>query len=459
MAKYKSVFKRVMCHKGFRLPSGNLFSTQDQTSFLMTAMFGNNPSAVIASMGVGVAYQKVEAILVDVFSGLIDKAELYRAIRGHMAFYETVANEVKTDGDFTGEVVKMIEELYVTGRQNNTAATHHENRLTTVVDAWIKTRTAVDKLPPPQQFTLASHPTAVDALTSDISEFNIGPADQPAWPPAFFNENEIVLLSKPDLRHVLFGRDMNSTATLPKLPYTGGPPLNTRAYLCCLALQNYNRDSKWRLTLTPVANFTNPRQRWDWSDASNGGSRICWTVKALFKNCIDSFQMGKTFCIGLATPWFGSPWASIPRADGPQNTTGLSQHQIWSNFCPRMGFAIVLHEHADGLELIIFDASSNYPHIKNSSQMKGNKMAIFGFRNLVRTTAEKAVKEAGGRLVRGWHGGKVSLADGDDGSTADSVQLASEWIRQLIVAGRNGEDPLSVDDDTWAQWGFDPVEM
>ncbi|KAL2878488.1 hypothetical protein SGCOL_006198 [Colletotrichum sp. CLE4] len=111
--------------------------------------------------------------------------------------------------------------------------------------------------------------------------------------------------------------------------------------------------------------------------------------------------------------------------------------------------------YADGLELIIFDPISRYAHVKNNPQVKANLSGLYGFRQSIRDNTEAAVQSAGGRLIRGWYGGKLEMpADG-----ADSVQLASEWIRLLVLAGGHGQDPLAVDGEKRNQWGFEEVQI
>ncbi|TEA21640.1 hypothetical protein C8034_v003577 [Colletotrichum sidae] len=449
MPKLERIGRKLVVRKGFWFASGRIFGPV-RTDDVLSAIFGD---IMANSLDFRLAHDKVEVAVTSIFNGLIARSELYFALRAHSAFYETVAADIETDGRLTGDIVKAVENTHVTARQ---AFTGHadETELLVAVDAWTKIRDTVASLPPVHQFCLASRPLEVDDLSFSLKGLSVAAGNAAEWPPACFDASDVAILSKSDLRTNLYGRSTASSAALPALPTRTSDPLVTRLFLCCLALHNYTERSEWLLALAPVAQYTDARQRWDWSRASGGGSTLYWTMELFMSKSILAFQKGKVLSIGLATPWFGRPWAAVPTADDPQNTGGLTQCQIWSNFCHRLGVAIVLHKHANGVELIIFDPLRCYNHVKHDPYFSANKMAILSFRLSIREKAEDMVKQLGVPLVRGWWGGKLDMECG----SADSVQIATEWVRQVVLAGRDG-DPFVVDDTTWERWGFEAVIM
>ncbi|KAK1634090.1 hypothetical protein BDP81DRAFT_494551 [Colletotrichum phormii] len=373
--------------------------------------------------------REAEACLLRVFQTLVDRADLYGNLRGHSAFYTTVAAELKTRGELSGEALKDIDEVFVRARRGD-SGDWPKTDLNMAVDTWIYVKDLFAGLPPIKAMSLSARPNEMGALTAQFHSTSVaGPADNKLWPPTHFDPHELALIATPELRSVLFGKTPQTPGNMPMIPSKATLPLDTRAFLCSLALINYQPDSKWNLILAPVSNFRSPMERRQWSIPSGGQSLYCFTS-------------GKVLSIVLATPWFGRPWGAIPSVDE-------------SSLCPRLGFAIVLHKYADGLELIIFDPISRYAHLKNNPQVKANLSSFFGFRQFIRDNTEAAVQGAGRRLIRGWYGGKLEMpANG-----ADSVQLASEWIRLLILAGGHGQDPLAVDDEKWNQWGFEEVQI
>ncbi|KAL0778485.1 hypothetical protein CaCOL14_006138 [Colletotrichum acutatum] len=369
-----------------------MFPDRETVHVVLAAFFGSDWTWANSNVNDMIAMtREAEVCLLGIFHTLAARADLYGALRGHSAFYATVATELKTRGELSGDALKDIEEVYA--------------------------------------LSLTARPNEMGALTAQFQGASVaGPAENKSWPPARFDPHEFALIATPELRDVLFGKTPQTPGALPATPNKATLPLDTRAYLCSLALSNYQPDSTWNLILTPIANFKSQMERRQWAIPSDGQSLYYFSIENALVQAVKIFQHGKAISIALATPWFGRTWGAIPSVD----------------------------EYADGLELINFDPIARYNHIKNSPQIRASLSSLFDFRQSIRDNTEAAIQGAGGRLIRGWYGGKLEMpANG-----ADSVQLASGWNRLLVLAGGGHvQDPLAVDDERWAQWGFEEVHI
>ncbi|KAF6822499.1 hypothetical protein CMUS01_11055, partial [Colletotrichum musicola] len=326
----------------------------------------------------------------------------------------------------------------------------HDTRLVRAVDDWIKIKDTVTSLPPLQKFSLSARPSGLQGIISGLQDVNFTSSNA-VWPPQYFSAGEVATMSMNYLRPLLHGRTPANPGSLPLIPNKKTHPRDIRGVLCAIALMNYTAKSIWSLNLSPIAQFPNPTDARVWSKASGGESRLCITLQRCMTDAVDVLKSGKLLSIALATPWFSRPWGAVPSINDMQDAAGQSQADLWSALCPRQGFAIVLHKHGDGVELVVFDPIHRHEAIKNDPIVKANKMAMFKFRRSIQDNARKAVEDAGGQLVRGWYGGRTDAVDG-----RDSVQLTSDWIRQLVVASATS-DPLAVNDSVFVQWGFEAI--
>ncbi|KAF4928348.1 hypothetical protein CGCVW01_v002027 [Colletotrichum viniferum] len=454
MAK-SSIAKKVLGQKGFFFPSGSIIADRDIVRQIMNALLRDWQTAKEDQFDV--LRQEMYAALLQIFHSLVDHADLYGALRGHETFYTTIASQITTEGNFNGDLVRVLEQTYTAARRQYTGFPQ-DTDLNNAVDAWIQVQDAFAGLPALQSFSLAARPTDIGALMSQLQSTSIAGPNAPAsvWPPAYFIPEDIAIISTKNLRCLLYGRTPQTPGQLPGLPTKNTLPLQTRGFLCSLALGNFQSTSTWQLVLTPVAQFQDANDRRLWVNATGGESMFCFTMEMAVKTAIDALSSGKSLSISLLTPWFGRPWGSVPSIDSlPGGSKGQTQQQLWSNICPRIGFGLAVHK-IDGndFELVLFDPIRRYIHIKNDQLVKANQMAIFGFRQTIPEKVQNAVHAAGGRLIRVWYGGYVAMDNG-----ADSVELASEWVRQVVVAGGPGQDPLAIDDAVWVQSGFELIEM
>ncbi|KAJ0165176.1 hypothetical protein CTA2_12138 [Colletotrichum tanaceti] len=454
--EYKSsLSRRIFLRKGFTFDSGPVFpATRDGEQshpFFLAAVFGDQePSGEVAVLSQG-----AHGFLVRAFRALVDLADLYGAPRGHEVFYDTVVSEIAAEGEFNGPLLKVLEETYVSARQRfQRFESKAGDNLVTVVDAWIRIKDAFDNLPALRTFSLSARADEVHDLTSQLENATLASINPAVWLPVYFNHNEVALLSSKSLRSLLHGKTPETPGAMPALPTRTSVPTEVRGFLCSLALAHYRaNNSSWRLLLTPVAQMKN-HERCLWAKATGGESQTCFSLNVFTREAMEAMRSGKSISIALATPWFGRAWGSIHPVT---NATGvqLTAQQVWSSTCPRLGFAIVLHKHDDGVELIIFDPIARYTHIKEDPVVKANLSSIFAFRQSIRDITDDNLRAVGARLTRVWYGGKMGMGFGG----SDSVQIASEWVRQLIVgAGDEGQDPLSVNDNAWAQWEFEKVQ-
>ncbi|OHE97505.1 hypothetical protein CORC01_07120 [Colletotrichum orchidophilum] len=428
--------KKILMQRGFNFPPGPLFSDRQTVQLILTAIFGTELSWAENHDMVALS-REAEACLLGIFHTLVDRADLYGTLRGHSAFYATVASELNTRGELTGDALKDLDELYVRARRGDPGE-WRDTDLNLAVDAWISVKDAIATLPPLETLSLTARTNEMGALVAQFQATSVaGPAQNvPDWPPTHFGPYELALITTPELRSVLFGKTHQTPGTLPALPSKTTMPLETRAHLCSLALANYRPSSNWNLILTPVANFNGFLERRQWSIPSGGQSLYCFTIEHALVQAVKALESGKVLSIVLATPWFGRTWGAIPSVT---EVPGAESQQSY----------------ADGIELIIFDPTARYTHIKTDPQVKTSLFGLFNFRQSIRDNTELAMQRAGGRLIRGWYGGKMDTpANG-----SDSVQLASEWIRLLVLASSDGQDPLAVDDEKWAQWGFEEVHI
>ncbi|OBR06987.1 hypothetical protein CH63R_08508 [Colletotrichum higginsianum IMI 349063] len=448
--------KRIFLRKGFSFDSGPIFpATRDGEQshpFFLTAIFGDQePSGEVAVLS-----EMAHEFLVRTFHALIDRADLYGALRGHEVFYDTVASEIAAEGEFNGPLLKVLEETYVPARRRfHRVESNTENDLVTVVDAWIHIKDAFANLPALRTISLSARINEVDELTSQLESATLVSSKPAVWPPVHFNHSEVAVLSSKSLRSLLYGKTPETPGELPALPTKSSVPTETRGFLCSLALTHYKADkSSWRLLLTPVAQMRN-HERCLWAKAAGGESQTCFSLNVFLTEDMEAPRSGKSISIALATPWFGRTWGSIhpvTDATGAQFTA----RQVWSSACPRLGFAIALHKHDNGVELIIFDPIARYTHIKEDPVVKANLSSIFAFRQSIRDNTDEVLRAVRARLTRVWYGGKMGM----DVGGSDGVQIASEWVRQLVVgASDEGQDPLNVSDNVWTQWGFEKVQV
>ncbi|KAJ3958652.1 hypothetical protein N0V92_004783 [Colletotrichum tropicale] len=456
MAKH-SVAKRVLgAQKGFYFPSGAIVPDRDAVRQTMDAVIPGDWQTAKEDQFDDLR-QEMYAALLQIFHCLFDHVDLYGALRGHEAFYSTIASKITTKGDLNGDLIRILERTYTAARRRYTGMPK-DTDLNHAVDVWIQIQDTFAGIPAPQTISLATRPNDLGALTAQLQGTSITGANANAsvWPPAHFLPQDIGVISSKDLRSLLYGRTTQNPGQMPPLPTKYTLPLEVRGFLCALALGSFQPTSVWQLALNPVAQFQDFNDRRLWAKATGDESMYCFTIDAYVKRAMDDFASGKCISVALLTPWFGRPWGSIPSIDSlPGGSAGQTQQQLWSGICPRMGFGLAIHKIGDhDLELVLFDPIRLYNHIKNDQLVKANQMAIFRFRQTIQEKVQSAIHAAGGRLIRVWYGGYVAIHN-----DADSVELASEWVRQLVVAGGPGQDPLAVDDATWAQSGFESIEM
>ncbi|KAI8304924.1 hypothetical protein K4K61_005801 [Colletotrichum sp. SAR11_59] len=455
MAK-ESIAKRILTQKGFFFPSGPIIANRDIAHRIMDAIVSNEWQSAKGDK-INQLSQDVYTALLQIFHSLFDRADLYGALRGHEAFYSTIASEIITKGNLNGDLIRVLDQTYTAARRQYTGFPQ-DTDLNNAVDAWIQVQDAFAGLPALQTISLTARPNDIGALMAQLQGTSITGANTNAsvWPPAHFLPQDIGVISSKNLRSLLYGRTTQTPGQLPLHPTKNTLPLEVRGFLCSLAPGNFQPTSVWQLALNPAAQFQDTNDRRLWAKATGGESMHCFTVDAAMKRAMDDFSSDKSVSIALLTPWFGRPWGSVPSIDSlPGGSQGQTQQQLWSNICPRIGFGLAVHKiDGNNFELVLFDPIRRYIHIKNDQLVKANQMAIFGFRQTIQEKVQNAVHAAGGRLIRVWYGGYVAMDNG-----ADSVQLASEWVRQVVVAGGPGQDPLAIDDAAWVQSGFELIEM
>lgn len=446
--KGRQVVRSLVRRKGFTFPQGELFGDRHTMCKILRGVFGDKR---VTSDNLPESAEQWEDALTVLFHHLVDRGDTYCLLRGHDAFYDTLAAEFPGDGDLTGDLLKTLEVYYVDGRKAYQGIVNHNSRLVQAVDAWIQVKDATSSLPPLQSFSLSARPTGVEGIISSLQKVDINSTS--SWPPSYFNADEVTIISMNYLRPLLHGRTPENPGSLPTTPNNKTNPKDIRGFLCALALMHYNAHSMWNLGLRPAAQFAASSESFHWSTASGGESRFCITLQRCMADAVAFLKSGKVMSISLATPWFGRTWGSIPCVDDLLNAAGKSQEDVWSALCPRQGFAIVLHKQGTDVELVVFDPIHRYDYVKTDPIVKSNLMAIFSFRQAIQENARKAVEDAGGRIVRAWYGGRMDAVDGQD-----SVQMASDWIRQLVVASTTS-DPLAISDSDWARLGFEAITM
>ncbi|KAF6816659.1 hypothetical protein CSOJ01_02834 [Colletotrichum sojae] len=448
--KARHFVKSLIQRKGFTFAQvEEAFDGQDAMAKVVEGIFGDK---WVTPDKYHEAAEQFEDALTVIFYHLNDRADAYCILRGHHVFYETLASELPTECDFDADLLKKLEEAYVEARRAYQGRASHDTRLVQAVDDWIKIKDTVTSFPSLQTFSLSARPTGLQSIISGLQEVNFTSSNA-VWPPQYFSAGELTIISMNYLRPLLHGRTPANPGSLPLIPNKKTHPRDIRGFLCAIALMHYKADSMWNLSLRPVAQLAVSNDAHLWSKASGGESRLCITLQRCMTDAVDVLKSGKLLSTSLATPWFSRPWGAVPSINDMQAAAGQSQADLWSALCPRQGFAVVLHKYGDGVELVVFDPIHRHPIIKNDPIVKSNRMAIFGFRRAIQEHAKKAVEDAGEQLVRGWYGGRMEAVDG-----RDSVQLTSDWIRQLVVASATS-DPLAVNDSVFVQWGFEAITM
>ncbi|KAF6832333.1 hypothetical protein CMUS01_06985, partial [Colletotrichum musicola] len=128
--------KGLVQRKGFTFAQFNeAFGGQDAMAKIVEGIFGDN---WVSPDKYHEAAEQVEDTLTVIFYHLNDRADTYCILRGHDAFYDTLASELPTEGNLNADLLKGLEEAYVEARRAYQGRVSHDTRLVRAVDDWIK---------------------------------------------------------------------------------------------------------------------------------------------------------------------------------------------------------------------------------------------------------------------------------------------------------------------------------
>lgn len=139
--------------------------------------------------------------------------------------------------------------------------------LTALVDQFARIVDETATLGPVQSLSLAVHSgnpgnpsqtashestAIIDSLADAMRELHI----QHPWPPAYFNERELLILAQTPVARALAGVDPDhrdhATDTAAPVASSRGSPLGLQIALCRHVLAHYRPSSDWALFLSPV---------------------------------------------------------------------------------------------------------------------------------------------------------------------------------------------------------------
>jgi len=449
------VLAKLLRLPGFYAEGGsfNTYFTEDRAAELLTNILGDMNSF----FDVNDMKETFVKTIKELFHGANQMSVVYLTLRGHSAFYETLAGawDDCIAGEVSGEDVKTLMRFFVAARRGFSPPSGNQVQweLTDQVDSWITILAQGHNLGPLQQSTVTMHnaPATVPDLVAGLADtaFALG-APNYDWPPGHFTPQDRALVLDPNVKIILSGVSSfdKQPGKRPALPSASSTPLDAKLWLSYLALAHNTPDKSWALSLLPIGPFKGNKDRAAWKPATGKLSRVCGTWDGLVNKTTDAFDAGKSSVICLLTPWRGTPNQLVQLGKSRNE-----QQMIWANQCPRQGLVLVLHkvtvQGQHGFEYVLYDPTLHCPRIRGQSWVNASLNHLFQFRQSLQEQVNQLV---GGRILRGWAGGRhTSLA-----GTPDSVQMSSQLISDIVSAPV--PNPFDMSEEQWRRLGFSPMQ-
>lgn len=239
--------------------------------------------------------------MTQLFTIMLDKSELYLAVRGGSVFWSTVMSRLDPGKPMPAKEVANIVNCHVKARKEYAPPQGDviTNDLTRLVDQWIEIDTVCQYLPAPQAFqlTFRTQPSPPTTMFQNLT-FQRKP-----WPPAYFSVAEKGMVTDPRIRPLIDGRCIEFPGGEMFLPSKTSMPAIVRAFITGLALESYHPGRPWRLALTSVGSFLKDgaHMRLVWPSVARAHRTLDPSGFSIFADGVFK-SSGAQLAIGLLTP-------------------------------------------------------------------------------------------------------------------------------------------------------------
>ncbi|SPO01133.1 uncharacterized protein DNG_03880 [Cephalotrichum gorgonifer] len=360
---------------------------------------------------------------------MLDKSELYLAVRGEPVFWSTVTSQLDSDKPVPVRQVKNIVHCYVKSRKGYAPPKGPlvTNDMTRLVDLWIEIETECQSLPPPEAFqvTFKTEPSQPTNMFQNLV-FRPKP-----WPPVHFSLAEQSMIKHNKFRPLIEGRCIECPSEAMALPSKTSMPAVVRAFITTVALENYHPSRSCRLALISMGNFIKDGIEFRWSRSTDCETDTMWTPSS-FSIFADAFRV--------------APEQSSTLEDKlNQGGIEITSPELWATRCPRVGMVLVLRRIEGGAEYVLFDPNTSIEVLRDP-YYNANKLTLMQFKCELIGLLQKAMETP---LRGGWVGGKPRHFE--DGW--DSVQICCDWLR-TFVSETGPQDPFPTTEEGWNAAGY-----
>ncbi|KAK7952747.1 uncharacterized protein PG986_008475 [Apiospora aurea] len=446
-------YNRAFTQPGFQLGHGSALRDAAATSRICIALVGPETTNVTEMQ------KAVAKSLGSLFSTLVDKADLFRALRDTEIFWGTVA--VNWDGPAHAELTtgdtQFVTDTYVRARRAVTGSSKKSksgrNQETTslmeAVDAWIEIADEVRALGPQPAYnvTIRQHPVTV--ASQQLADLALS-ANARFWPPKYLNAQECAWVADSHVSWQLSdhadsfpfeGRiDESDIPTLPdSLPY----PQDVKLFLCWASMARFNpSESKVAVFMAPIA-FMDEDDRKDNYVATGSLSKRMATISDFFDYALEMLDnQGRELVIGMMTYWIDPP-VEYERFYGERPRTETRAAR------------------AAGYQFILYDPERDnlkqQPRQPRTDDADHDELVanLHEWREEVELVADKKL---GAEFAELWWGGKQPTLLREEYGTApgDSVSHVAAWVFDA-VSGRFPALEASVDELEGVR-GYDMVD-
>ncbi|KAK8090388.1 hypothetical protein PG997_005349 [Apiospora hydei] len=386
----------------------------------------------------------------SLFSTLVDKADLFRALRDTEIFWGTVA--VNWDGPAHAELTtgdtQFVTDTYVRARRAVTGSSkksksgrnQETSSLMEAVDAWIEIADEVRALGPQPAYnvTIRQHPATV--ASQQLADLALS-ANTRVWPPKYLNAQECAWVADSHASWQLSDHADSfpfegriDESDIPTIPNSLTYPQDVKLFLCWASMARFNpSESKVAVFMAPIA-FMDEDDRKDNYVATGSLSKRMATISDFFDYALEMLD---------------------------------NQGRELNDRCLRHGLGLALRRTPDsdsraaGYQFILYeperDNLNRQPRQPRTADADHDELVanLHEWREEVELVADKKLSAEFAEL---WWGGKQPALLREEYGTApgDSVSHVAAWVFDA-VSGRFPAFEASVD-ELEGVWGYDMVD-
>lgn len=304
--------------------------------------------------------------------------------------------------------------------------------------------------------TASDESTAIiDSLADAMRELHI----QHPWPPAYFNERELLILAQTPVARALAGVDPDhrdhATDTAAPVASSRGSPLDIQIALCRHALAHYRPSSDWALFLSPVGFRDRPASQAWFHVLGPHHAKAFATMPVFFSAAVEALTTRrKKFALAMLTHWYRVPGFVVAAA----GSSGTVPSEMWLNDVRTQRFASLMifrrvkmgKGKEDRIQVIWYDPWKHTAEIKE--QAKPHAMAVFGYRNAMVDVVRRWARESGTTIHSRYWGGYGSM---NPDIAGDSVKLCLAYLERIGSGETMAEMfPDAEDEEAFGEMGF-----